>query len=89
MLLADLNRVLPRLQSQASTGAHRGREQLPSLINWEGGMKRTDAFVVFGITGDLARVMTLHSLYRLEARGLLSCPIIGVAVDDWTVDASA
>ena len=49
-------------------------------------MKRADAFVVFGITGDLARVMTLHSLYRLEARGLLSCPIIGVAVDDWTVD---
>jgi glucose-6-phosphate 1-dehydrogenase len=49
-------------------------------------MKRTDAFVVFGITGDLARVMTLHSLYRLEARGLLACPIIGVAVDDWTVD---
>ena len=49
-------------------------------------MKRTDAFVVFGITGDLARVMTLHSLYRLEARGLLSCPIIGVAVDDWTVE---
>ncbi len=45
-----------------------------------------DVFVVFGITGDLAKVMTLHSLYRLEARGLLSCPIIGVAVDDWTVD---
>ena len=49
-------------------------------------MKRTDAFVIFGITGDLARVMTLHSLYRLEARGLLSCPIIGVASDDWTVE---
>jgi glucose-6-phosphate 1-dehydrogenase len=45
-----------------------------------------DVFVVFGITGDLAKVMTLHSLYRLEARGLLTCPIIGVAVDDWTVD---
>ena len=44
------------------------------------------ALVVFGITGDLARVMTLHSLYRLEARGLLDCPIIGVAADDWTVD---
>ena len=43
-------------------------------------------FVVFGITGDLAKVMTLHSLYRLEARGLLTCPIVGVAVDDWTVD---
>jgi glucose-6-phosphate 1-dehydrogenase len=45
-----------------------------------------DVFVVFGITGDLAKVMTLHSLYRLEARGLLHCPIVGVAVDDWTVD---
>ena len=39
--------------------------------------------VVFGITGDLARVMTFRSLYRLEARGLLDCPIVGVAVDDW------
>jgi glucose-6-phosphate 1-dehydrogenase len=43
-----------------------------------------DVLVVFGITGDLARVMTFRSLYRLEARGLLDCPIIGVAVDDWT-----
>jgi glucose-6-phosphate 1-dehydrogenase len=42
--------------------------------------------VVFGITGDLAKVMTFRSLYRLEQRGLLDCPIVGVAVDDWTVD---
>ena len=26
-----------------------------------------DVFVVFGITGDLAKVMTFRSLYRLEA----------------------
>ena len=39
-----------------------------------------DVFVVFGITGDLAKVMTFHSLYRLERRGLLDCPIVGVAV---------
>ena len=45
-----------------------------------------DVFVVFGITGDLAKVMTFRSLYRLERRGLLDCPIVGVAVDDWTVD---
>ena len=25
-----------------------------------------DVFVVFGITGDLAKVMTFNSLYRLE-----------------------
>ncbi len=45
-----------------------------------------DALVIFGITGDLARVMTFRSLYRLEQRGLLSLPIVGVAVDDWTVE---
>src|SRR5215211_1061764 len=45
-----------------------------------------DVLVVFGITGDLARVMTFRSLYRLERRGLLDCPIVGVAVDDWTID---
>ena len=43
-------------------------------------------FVIFGITGDLAKVMTFRSLYRLERRGLLTCPIVGVAVDDCTDD---
>jgi glucose-6-phosphate 1-dehydrogenase len=28
--------------------------------------------------------MTFNSLYRLEARGLLDCPIVGVAFDDWS-----
>jgi glucose-6-phosphate 1-dehydrogenase len=50
------------------------------------GAQPADVFVVFGITGDLAKVMTFHSLYRLEQRGLLDCPIVGVAVDDWTVE---
>ena len=45
-----------------------------------------DVLVIFGITGDLARVMTYRSLYRLEARGLLHCPIVGVAFDDWTLE---
>ncbi len=45
-----------------------------------------DVLVIFGITGDLARVMTFQSLYRLEARGLLDCSIVGVAVDDWSVE---
>jgi glucose-6-phosphate 1-dehydrogenase len=47
--------------------------------------RSADVFVIFGITGDLAKVMTFRSLYRLERRGLLDCPIVGVAVDDWTV----
>jgi glucose-6-phosphate 1-dehydrogenase len=45
-----------------------------------------DVLVVFGITGDLAKVMTFQSLYRLERRGLLDCPIVGVAVDEWTAE---
>jgi len=45
-----------------------------------------DALVIFGITGDLARKMTFRSLYRLERRGLLGCPIVGVAREDWSVE---
>src|SRR4051794_26577585 len=52
----------------------------------DSGSNAADVFVAFGISGDLAKVMTLRSLYRLERRGLLNCPIVGVAVDDWTVD---
>ncbi len=59
----------------------------PERVSAEtGGSRPTDVLVVFGITGDLAKVMTFRSLYRLERRGLLDCPIVGVAVDDWTVD---
>jgi glucose-6-phosphate 1-dehydrogenase len=45
-----------------------------------------DVLVIFGITGDLAKVMTFQALYRLEARSLLNCPIVGVAADHWSVD---
>lgn len=46
-----------------------------------------DVLVIFGITGDLARKMTFRSLYRLERRKLLTCPIVGVARDGWSDDA--
>lgn len=35
----------------------------------DAGEQPADVFVVFGITGDLAKVMTFHSLYKLEQRG--------------------
>jgi glucose-6-phosphate 1-dehydrogenase len=50
------------------------------------GQQQADVFVIFGITGDLAKVMTFRSLYRLEKRGMLQCPIVGVASSDWTID---
>jgi glucose-6-phosphate 1-dehydrogenase len=66
--------------------ASKSRSQTAPSTPQPGEAPPADVFVVFGITGDLAKVMTFHSLYRLERRGLLDCPIVGVAVDDWTVD---
>lgn len=51
-----------------------------------GAGERASVFVIFGITGDLAKKMTFRSLYRLERRGLLDYPMIGVAADDMTVE---
>ena len=63
--------------SRPSTAATEGAEAHAAIA---------DVLVIFGITGDLAKVMTFHSLYRLERRGLLSCPIVGVAGNDWSVE---
>jgi glucose-6-phosphate 1-dehydrogenase len=47
---------------------------------------KADKLVIFGITGNLARKMTFQSLYRMERRGEIECPIIGVAIDEWNDD---
>ncbi len=48
--------------------------------------KAADVLTIFGITGDLAKKMTFRALYRLESRGKLDCPIVGVAIDEWSVE---
>lgn len=45
--------------------------------------KAADVLAIFGVSGDLAKKMTFRALYRLEERGKLNCPIVGVAIDDW------
>src|SRR4051812_37903858 len=61
------------------------RDPRPAVaVAADGSAQPADVFVVFGISGDLAKLMTFRSLYRLERRGLLDCPIVGVAVDDWS-----
>jgi len=45
-----------------------------------------DALVIFGITGDLAKKMTLKALYDLCANGTLKVPVIGVGRTDWSDD---
>ena len=43
----------------------------------------SDALVVFGITGDLARKQIFPALYAMCKRGTLCVPVIGVASSDW------
>jgi glucose-6-phosphate 1-dehydrogenase len=45
-----------------------------------------DALVIFGITGDLARKMTFQALYLLSKDHGLTCPVVGVAMDDLSDD---
>jgi glucose-6-phosphate 1-dehydrogenase len=51
-----------------------------------GNGEAADVLTIFGLTGDLAKKMTFRALYRLEARGKLNSPIVGVAIDDWDVE---
>ena len=46
----------------------------------------SDAFVLFGITGDLAYKQLLPALYAMEARGELPTHVIGVALTDLDLD---
>src|SRR5436190_21961512 len=66
------------------TASAEPRVQTPTVSATQTEQQPADVFVAFGITGDLAKVMTFRSLYRLEKRGRLGCPVGGVAVDGWT-----
>lgn len=47
---------------------------------------RVDALVIFGATGDLAKLETFPALVGLVERGVLDVPVIGVAKSGWTLD---
>ncbi len=44
----------------------------------------SDALVVFGVTGDLARKQIFPALYAMALRGTLHVPVIGVASSPWS-----
>ncbi len=50
------------------------------------GLDRSDALVLFGITGDLAYKKLFPALHDLERDQDLDFPVIGVARSDWTLD---
>src|SRR5579859_4418285 len=45
---------------------------------------RSDALVLFGVTGDLAHKMIFPALYAMVKRGTLNVPVIGVAFPKWS-----
>jgi glucose-6-phosphate 1-dehydrogenase len=51
----------------------------------KGGAARSDALVLFGVTGDLAHKMIFPALYAMAKRGALRVPVIGVASSKWSL----
>jgi glucose-6-phosphate 1-dehydrogenase len=47
---------------------------------------QVDALVIFGATGDLAKLETFPALVGLVDRGVLNVPVIGVAKSGWGLD---
>ena len=47
---------------------------------------RSDALVVFGVTGDLAHKQIFPALFAMEKRGTLKTPVIGVAFPKWSLE---
>jgi glucose-6-phosphate 1-dehydrogenase len=45
-----------------------------------------DALVIFGATGDLAKIETFPALVGLVQRGVLDVPVIGVAKSGWGLE---
>src|SRR3984957_4151375 len=45
-----------------------------------------DALVIFGATGDLAKLETFPALVGLVKRGVLNVPVIGVAKSGWALE---
>jgi glucose-6-phosphate 1-dehydrogenase len=46
---------------------------------------RSDALVLFGVTGDLAHKMIFPALYAMAKRGALKVPVVGVASPKWSL----
>jgi glucose-6-phosphate 1-dehydrogenase len=48
--------------------------------------ERSDALVLFGVSGDLTRKKLFPALHQLAQQGELPTTVVGIAVSDWTDD---
>jgi glucose-6-phosphate 1-dehydrogenase len=49
-------------------------------------VERSDAFVFFGMTGDLAYKKIFPALYSMVKKGMIDFPVIGVASSQWELE---
>ena len=49
------------------------------------GTARSDALVLFGVTGDLAHKKIFAALYAMAKQGALNVPVVGVASSKWSL----
>ncbi len=56
------------------------------MITNNGHAVQSDALVLFGVTGDLAHKMIFPALYAMAKRGVLTVPVIGVALPNWSLE---
>ena len=52
----------------------------------DGRATRSDALVLFGVTGDLAYKKIFPALYAMVKQGALNVPVVGVASTSWNID---
>lgn len=48
--------------------------------------QKSDALVLFGVTGDLAHKMIFPALYAMAKKGALDVPVVGVAAPKWSLE---
>jgi glucose-6-phosphate 1-dehydrogenase len=63
----------------------RRRRNEAEMESTKGGTARSDALVLFGVTGDLAYKQIFPALYAMAKRGVLNVPVVGVASSKWSV----
>src|SRR6185437_6193895 len=74
----------PRTRHRTFENAARPTRSNQRMNEIHGGGARSDALVLFGVTGDLAHKKIFPALYAMAKRGTLEVPVVGVASSDWT-----
>ena len=73
------------MRRESSLAAIARRRLEAEMRKLDGSAARSDALVLFGVTGDLAHKMIVPALYAMAKRGALSVPVIGVASSKWSL----